>query len=754
METMKDLRYLGPQRRSTLCRGFKEHKMSIHKLAFLAALFLSAVASAAQTSVLTQHNDNSRTGQNTSETILTPFNVNANQFGKLFSQTVNGQVYAQPLYVPNISVPGKGLHNVVFVATEGDTVYAFDADSNGGVNSSPLWQTSLLGANESPVSNLDITGPDGSACNDLAPQVGVTGTPVIDAATGTLYVEAKSSLSGSYFHRLHALDITSGQERFGSPVSITATVPGSGDGSAGGQITFNPLYQLNRPGLLLLNGIIYIAYASHCDDPPYHGWLFAYSAANLNQQAVFITTPNGSQGGIWMSGDGLSADVNGNLFVPTGNGTFETSGTVDFGDSLLKLALSGSQFTLLDSFTPFNQTTLQNNDWDLGSGGALLLPDQPGGHPHMLVQVGKQGTIYLMDRDNMTNNLHFCNSCTTIDTQIVQELQLPGLPSQAIGQAIFGGPVYWNGLVYFWSKFDALKSLTLSGGMLSTSATSSASCAPTTFSADCAGNFPPNLSVSANGATNGIVWALGTNSGALLSAHDAVSLSLLYSSGQNSRDNPGGVVKFSVPTVSNGKVYVGADRQVSVFGLLPTVQLTDLTRGGTNFQVGDSFIVIVNGPRNQPVTVTQTTNGVTGRSFMFGQTDDGGRFSVNGTWAATDAGSYTQVWAVGDIQANPVLSFVVSPTAQLVDTTRGGTDFHVGDSFMLTVLGPARQQVTVTQTINGVTGSPFVFGQTDDNGRFFVSGSWAASDAGTYTQVWTAGGLQAVPVLNFVVNNP
>lgn len=716
-------------------------------------LLLAVIAVHSQTSVLTQHNDNGRTGQNTNETILTPSNVNANQFGKLFSQPVDGQIYAQPLYVPNLSLPTKGVHNVVFVATEGDTVYAFDGDSNGGsINSSPLWQTSLLGPGETTVSDQVIGPPNFQPCTNIAPQVGITSTPVIDPSTNTMYVEAKSASNGTYTHRLHALDITTGQERSGSPVIITATLPGTGEGSS--QITFNPLYQLNRPGLLLTNGVVYLAYASHCDYTPYHGWIFAYNAANLSQQAAFLTTPNGSEGGIWMAGDGLAADASGNIFVPTGNGTFDASNTVDFGDTILKLDLAGSQFSVLDYFTPFNQAALQAGDVDLGSGGVMLLPDQPGNHPQLLVQAGKQGNIYLVDRNNMTGGLHYCNGCSS-DPQIVQEFLLPGLPSQASSQAIFGGPVYWNGQVYFWSKFDTLKSLALSNGLLSTNPTvASGNCAPTTFSGDCAGNYPPNLSVSSNGSSNGIVWALGTTAGALLSAHNAVGLQKLYSSDQNSQDNPGGVVKFSVPTISNGKVYVGTANQVAVFGILPTVQLTDFTHPG-NFQVGDSFTLTVSGaPANEQVTVTQTTNGVTGSPFVFGTTNASGSFSVSGTWAATNAGTYSQVWAVGGARANPTLNFVVSPTVQLVDTTRGGASFHVGDSFTLTVNGPANSQVTVTQTTNGVTGSPFVFGSTNSSGQFSVSGTWDASNAGTYTQVWTAGGLQAAPVLNFVITNP
>ncbi|MFY9529368.1 MAG: hypothetical protein WBC04_21040 [Candidatus Acidiferrales bacterium] len=536
-------------------------------LLLVVMLFFPNVLAFGQTSVLTQHNDNSRTGQNLNETILTPSNVNSAVFGKVFSQPVDGQIYAQPLYVPNVAIQGKGSHNVIFVATEADSVYAFDADNNAGANVSPLWKASLIDAahgapsGATPVSNNDVGG-----CTDLQPIIGITATPVIDPGSGTMYVEAKSSKDGAFAHRLHAIDITTGSEKAPGPVVITATVPGSGDGSSAGQLTFNPQSQHSRPGLLLLNGLVYVAFASHCDIGPYHGWLFAYDTSTLSQKGVYVTTPNGGLGGFWMSGAGLAADGNGNVYGATGNGTFDTTNVpaTELADSILKL--SGSDLSLLDYFTPFNQDTLSSNDLDLGSGGVLLLPDQPGNHPHVLVQASKEGRIYLVDRDQMTaGNQHFCSNCSS-DPQIVQES----------GSGLLGGmwsmPAYWNNNVYFWGSGDVLKSIPLNNGTLDfTHITNS------TGSYGFPGATP---SISANGTSNGIVWSIdssqygspGPGPGpTVLHAHDATNVAMeLWNSSQaaNNRDTSGNAVKFMVPTIANGKVYIGTQTELDVYGLL------------------------------------------------------------------------------------------------------------------------------------------------------------------------------------------
>ncbi len=582
-------------------------------------LFLIAVVPAfGQTSVLTQHNDNARTGQNTSETILNTSNVNVNQFGKLFAMPSDGQVYAQPLYVPGVTING-GVHNLVILATENDGVYAYDADSSGA----PLWKASMVdaahgaGAGETPfviaATNL---------CDDLHPLVGITSTPVIDPTSKTIYVEAKSTNGVSYFHRLHALDLLTGNEKTPGPVVIAGTVNGTGDGSSNGQLVFDDFQHMNRPGLLLLNGTIYIAYASHCDRSPFHGWLFAYDAATFTQKSVYVTTPNGGLGGFWLSGAGVAADANGNIFIASGNGDFDTTNVParETGDTLLKLGTTNQILTQLDYFTPGDQAFLQENDDDLGSGGVLLLPDQLGPFPHILVAAGKEGRIYVVNRDQMTtNNSHYCSGCSN-DSEIIEESSSPAVGS------MFNIAAYWNNTLYFWGVKDVLKSIPITNGLPDfTHITGSTPLI----------NFPGvGVSVSSNGTTAGsaIVWAIdssqygapGPGPGpAVLYAYDATNiLTMLYSSAQNTtRDAAGNAVKFAVPTVANGKVYVGTSTEVDVYGLmganLPTISSispSSTTAGGPAFTLTISGTDFVSGatvnfgtsPTITPSSVTST----------------------------------------------------------------------------------------------------------------------------------------------------
>jgi hypothetical protein len=529
---------------------------------------LTVTVASPSVSVLTQHNDNARTGQNTSETILNTSNVNANQFGKLFAMPVDGLVFAQPLYVPGVTIKG-GVHNVVIIATEADSVYAYDADA---ASSLPLWKASMVdvahggGAGETALNSATTT-----LCDDM-PQVGITSTPVIDPTSKTIYVEAKSTNGTSYFHRLHALDLLTGNEKTPGPIVIAGTVSGIGDGSSNGQIAFDNLHQLNRPGLLLMSGTIYIAYASHCDFSPYHGWLFAYDAATFTKKSVYVTTPNGGMGGFWLSGAGVAADANGNIFIPSGNGDFDTTNVPakETGDTVLKLGTANQILTQLDYFTPFDQNTLNGNDIDLGSGGALLLPDQPGSFPHILVEAGKEGKIYVVDRDQMTtNNSHYCSGCTN-DPQIIEE---SGNDTVGLSpNAMFNIGAYWNSTLYFWGASDVLKSIPIANGLPDFTHITGAS--PQI-------GFPgAGVSVSSNGTTAGsaIVWAIDSThlsspgpGPAVLYAYDATNiLTTLYSSAQNAtRDAAGNAVKFTVPTVANGKVYVGTSTEIDVYGLLP-----------------------------------------------------------------------------------------------------------------------------------------------------------------------------------------
>ncbi len=526
-----------------------ERMLALLKAGPLAGLLLccSSGQVLGQPSVLTYHNDNSRTGANLDETILTAANVSSSLFGLLFKRQVDGFVYAQPLYVPEVSIPNRGAHNVVYVATENDSVYAFDADSDTGDNARPLWHRRFrrLGVHPLPAR--------ATLCDDLVPLIGITGTPVIDATTGTMYLVAVTMELGRTFHRLHALDITTGDDKPGSPVTISASVPGTGDGGDGVSVPFKPLRQHQRAALLLDKGVVYIAWGGHCDVRPYHGWVIGYDASSLAQVAVFNTTPDGARGGIWQAGGGLAADAAGKIYATTGNGTFDAhSGGRDFGNSFIQLT-PGAGLALTDYFTPFDQLLLRLTDLDLGSGGVVLLPDQPGPVAHLAVGAGKTGTIYLVNRDRM-GQYHL-----TDDTQIVQSLPY------AV-QSIFSTPAYWNGSIYLQGSDDTLARFQLSSGLLLPS--------PTSRSSDVAGFPGPTPSISANGQTNAIVWTieLGSDQQAILHAHDATDVSLeLYNSTQAGlRDQIGPGVKFSVPTIANGKVYVGGRRRLAVFGLLGT----------------------------------------------------------------------------------------------------------------------------------------------------------------------------------------
>ncbi|MDQ2844616.1 MAG: PQQ-binding-like beta-propeller repeat protein [Acidobacteriota bacterium] len=517
----------------------------------------------ASVNVATYHNDNSRTGQNVHELVLNQANVNTNQFGRLFSVPVDGQIYAQPLYVSNITIAGKG-HNVVFVATQGDSVYAFDADTN-----TPLWHAYLLdeahGATPGATTINNQNNPGDDPCTaqapgqaNISPQYGVTSTPVIDPSSNTMYVVASSKENGSFIHRLHAIDITTGNERPQGPTVISGSVTGKN-----GIVRFDPFYAFNRPGLLLSNGVIYVGFGSHCDVGPYHGWVFGYSATSLRQASAFNATPDGTSGSIWMSGAGLASDTNGNIYFATGNGGGDPSpSNTDLVEAIVKLS-SNSGLNVADWFVPNNHLQLDQDDQDVGSGGVLLLPDQPGSYPHVLIQAGKPGSISLVNRDQMTSdNVHVCNP-----TQCILQTASVLASNQPGG---FGMPAYWNNDVYFWASNDQLKAFFMYGAL---------DTAPHAVSTAVYQNGA-TPSISANGGFNGVLWALktdvshevandGSTGPAVLQAYDAITLQLIYSSDQApSRDSPGNAVKFATPTVANGKVYVGTDDQLSVFGLL------------------------------------------------------------------------------------------------------------------------------------------------------------------------------------------
>lgn len=517
--------------------------------------------------VLTYHNNPARDGTNVQEYALTANTVKTASFGKLFSCAVDGVAYTQPLWLPGINAGGK-VRNVIVVATQHDSAYLFDADASP---CQQVWHVNLLDTNhggtagEVSVPTADV----GNGFQDIQPEIGVTGTPVIDQGTNTIYLVSKSEgPAGSFHQRLHALDLLTGNESFGGPVTISASVPGTGDGSVKGVVTFSPQNQHQRSGLALVNGVVYIAWASHEDRDPYHGWLMGYDASTLAQVSVFNANPDGSRAGIWMAGGAPAVDTSNNLYLSTGNGTFDGNVGVppnnDFGDSVLKIGTL-STLSVDDWFTPYNQNFLNAVDLDVASAGVVVLPDQTSGTPHLLVAGGKEGRLYLLDRDAMGG---YCGSCNITDTNILQSfLAAPN---------IFGTPAFWQNKLFLGGTDDSVRSFAFdpANELFNSTATSASA---TVFP------FPgPTPSVSSQGTTHGIVWAIDASrygvpssfgSGpAILHAYDASNLATeLWNSSQagSNHDVAGDAVKFTVPTVANGKVYIGTRTEIDVYGLLP-----------------------------------------------------------------------------------------------------------------------------------------------------------------------------------------
>lgn len=501
--------------------------------------------------VTTSQYDSARTGANLHETQLTPAAVNVAHFGKLFSLKVDGDVYAEPLYFAGVEIPGKGKHNVLFFDTEHDSVYAFDADAP----SDPLWKVSFLSDGVKTLSTSDVQ------CPFITPQVGITSTPVIDPNTGTLYVLARTKESkglfsqDSFVQKLHALAITTGVEKFGGPVVIEAKSQGRGNGAQNGIVTFDPLLENPRAALLLVNNTVYATWGSSCDVGPYHGWVLAYDAATLKLKGGLNVSPNADDSGIWAGDVGPAVDQNGNIYVATGNGRFHASvGGADYGDSVLKLQLDQGALKVADYFTPSNEQELNERDSDLGSGGPVLLPNDADPHRHFLVIAGKGATLYLIDRD------HMGKYDPVNDRHAVQTIPLH--------DSAFGAVAYWNHHVYELVSKDWLRDYELKNGRL-------------TLHATAGGNWfiDPGATptVSANGNRDGIVWVVESKGWRspdrpfVLHAYEAANIAHeLYNSEQNAtRDRGGLTLRFNIPLVVNGKVYVGAKREVDVYGLLP-----------------------------------------------------------------------------------------------------------------------------------------------------------------------------------------
>ena len=698
-------------------------RIKLFWLTILLVCFITAAS--AGVAVLTYHNDLARTGLNTNETVLNLTNVNSATFGKLFSYAVDGYVYAQPLVLTNVNIPGQGVHNVVYVATEHDSVYAFDADASMAT----LWQVSFLNpaAGVTTVTSADVSNPF-TLCDDLVPEIGITSTPVIDLSSRTIYVSAKTrevTTNGTvYYHRLHALDLATGVEKFGGPTTIQATVAGNGDGNDGaGNVPFNPQTQFNRAALLLDQGVVYAGSAAHCDIGPYHGWLIGCSARTMKISTFLNTTPNGGLGGIWQAGGGPASDSAHNIFVETGNGTFDPSPSANcYADSFLKMSTSRG-LKVADYFTPYNQQALSDADLDLGSGGLLLLPNAAGGsksNQHLLVGAGKEGTIYLVNRDNLG---HF-NASSNLVVQ-----SLPG----AIGGS-FDTPAYFNKQIYYLGVGDVLKAFPIANAHIN----------PTPSSQSAIGfGFPgATPSISANGAKNGIVWALQTDayakSGpAVLHAYNATNVAQeLYNSGTAAvaRDYAGAAVKFAVPTVANGKVYVGAQYALSVYGIGTFVPPPAIVPAGAMFTNSVSVTITDAIPaaqiyytldHSEPTTsslryagtfVLTNSIALQAKAFQTGALNSG---PVAATFlSSADIGSGTGL--DGAYSSNQSQTFTNPPTLERIDPT---IDFNWGggspdpgisvDNFIVLWTGAVQPQFSETYTF---------YTTTDDGVRLWVNG--------------------------------
>ena len=691
-------------------------------LALLACVTAFSTA-AAQVNVTTQLNDIGRTGQNTQETALTPANVNPAQFGKLFSRSVAGAIDAQPLYLSSITINGA-VHNVVYVVTQPNHVYAFDANSNYGANSSPLWYASMLTAAHGAAPGAQIYGDLGS-----------TSTPVIDPVSGTMYLVSTTLESGAPVYRLHALDVTSGAEKFGGPTVIEASVPGAAADGVDGIVSLIPQDHNQRPGLLLLNGIVYLGFAAYHEPSTavWHGWIVAYGATTLAQTGVFCVTANGRGGGVWLAGDGLAAGlVNptqypyGRMLVATGNGDF--TGSVPFGinadyaDSVLNLNLAGGAPTVTDDFTPNDQAMLGADDGDQGSGGVLILPTQTAGaYPNLLVQAGKSGTLYLLDRDNLGGY--------NTTNQVVQQLPL------AVGNVgVWSSPAYWNGNVYYWGQYDSLKQFPMVNGLLRSP--------PVTSSEQLA--FPGSTpSISANGTAQGIVWnidadAWATGGPAILLAHDASNVSTtLYSSATDAaRDVAGPAVRFSVPTIANGMVYVGAADELDVYGLISgAVTPTPIIAPGSESFVAPLSVTISDGLTNAAIYYTTDGSAASTASTPYtGPIAVQSGETINAIAAAPGLGvseqtsaSYTQPETATPTFSPAAVAYPSAQTVTISDATAGAAIYYTTNGTKPTTGStPYSGPITVasSETVQAIALAPgYVPSEVGSAGYIVTNGS-------------------------------
>ena len=721
-----------------------------------------AMISKAQSAVLTYHNDNARTGANTNETTLTPANVNVNSFGLLRKYAVDGYVYAQPLYFSGVAIPGKGTRNVVFAVTANNSVYAFDADSDAGLDGGVLWHASL-GEGIDVATRHEFGGRyHNNVFQDMLPKAGATGTPVIDPLTGTLYLDtftrAETDAGISFHHKIHALNITDGSERSFSPVEVIASVPGRGIGSVDGVVRFDPRQHIQRPALTLAGGVLYVAYGSAADTDPYHGWIIGYNASNLQllTNYVFNTTPNATmeqfgphagEGALWMGGNGLCVDAETNLYFEVANGSFDADPSlgngVDYGDSFMKLSTSGNRLAVADYFTPFNQAKMQADDADFGSGGALLLPDEVGSpaHPHLIVGGDKASDMYLVDRDNMGHYNPVDNH------QIVQKVHAD------IGR-IFSTPACFNFHLYYQGIGGVLKAFAITNGSITPTPDSATK---TSFS-----GFGTTPSVSANGRRDGIVWTIQSDGAvrgqpAILHAYNATNLAEeLYNSSQlPARDNPGNAVKMTVPTVADGKVFVGTQDALAIFGngtFLPTpvispaggdfnnsaaVRILDAEPDADIFYTLDGTAPTIRSLHYRlPITVTNSVtlralavkpgavnSGVAGAAFVNTAAVGGGTGLLGQYWANLSATDFTNE------------AFMVAPS---LTRTEAVMDFDWRTNGPDPIINPEHLAAKWTGSVQPQYSNIYEFAVVSEGGvRLWLNGQMLINDWTTHTSAFT-----------------
>ena len=699
-------------------------------------LSCSILPASAQVNVLTQHNDNFRSGSNTAETILTPANVNATTFGTIGSLPVDGMIAAQPLFMSNVNIPGVGTKNVVYVATLHNSVYAFDSDNP--TNSTPLWQVNFLNS----AAGITTEPPVELGCTSTTflTEMGILGAPVIDAASQTMYVLAKTKENGTYHFRLHALDIGSGMEKLGGPVDVNATVNGKL-----GALMLNGAAKnmLARPALLLSQGTVYLAFGSNgCDGKDTRGWVVAYDASTLLQMGVLNDTPDtkAARGNIWQTGNGLASDDLGNIFFSTANGGFDGNlGGNDYGSSIVKLVWGNNGMAITDYFTPYNVNYLNTTDLDIGSAGTLMLPDQPGPHTHLLVGGGKEGSVYVLDRDNLG---HFN---PTDNSQIVQFIPFDGgqipphshtPPGSQVGR-LFSSPTYWNGFVYIAGQNQGLSQFSLQNDqmVLQNRNANSLCCAHTP-------------SISSNGAVieSGIAWLVNGNGLVAFPAED-VSLPALYSN-----STMGTLAHFNIPTIANGRVFVGTKTSLQILGLLANLQTTG----------GDGQTVPSGGTLPVPLQVTASSPytglPVAGVTVTF---DAKGKGTFNSVTAVTNSsGVASTVYTAPALAGTYPLTAVYagSTTTNFTVTVTGGTATHLAivngskqtGALQSTFSAPLVVQLSDASN-NGVAGGSITFNPppgsnngsfspnpvvTDSKGRaqsFYTSGTKSGALAMTVT---------------------